>query len=446
VGTVANVNAASTTITMNGDYSITANFVAVHDLTISSTAGGSVTTPGQGTFTRDAGMVVSLVATPASGYRFVNWTGNVGTIANVNAATTTITMNGDYTITANFVRQYNLTTTNTAGGTVTTPGVGTFTYNAATVVNLVATPSSYYDFVNWTGDVGTIANVNAASTTITMNSHCSITANFEEEEPVTFPDPNLEAAIREAIGKATGDIYQSDLEGLTLLDASHRNIVDLTGLEHCTDLIILLLVHNQISDISPLANLTNLTDLSLSSNQISDISPLANLTSLTVLELHYNQISDISPLASLTNLTQLPLDYNQISDISPLASLTKLTYLGLSHNLISDISPLASLTNLANLVLEDNQISDVSPVANLTCLTNLILRYNQISDISPLVNLTSLTYLYLDHNQISDIESLVNNPGLSQGDTIYLYGNPLSDTSIDTYIPQLEARGVTVYY
>jgi hypothetical protein len=27
VGTVANINAASTTITMNGDYSITANFV-----------------------------------------------------------------------------------------------------------------------------------------------------------------------------------------------------------------------------------------------------------------------------------------------------------------------------------------------------------------------------------------------------------------------------------
>ena len=44
-----------------------------------------------------------------------------------------------------------------------------------------------YRFVNWTGDVGTIANVNAASTTITMNGDYSITANFEEEEAVLSP-------------------------------------------------------------------------------------------------------------------------------------------------------------------------------------------------------------------------------------------------------------------
>jgi len=179
VGTIADVHDATTTITMNGDYSITANFVRQYNLTTSSTAGGTATTPGQGTFTYDAGTVVSLVATPTSGYQFVNWTGNVGTIANVNAATTTITMNGDYSITANFIiRQYNLTTSSTAGGTVTTPGVGTRTYDAGTVVSLVATPTSGYRFVNWTGSVGTIANVNAASTTITMNSNYSITANF----------------------------------------------------------------------------------------------------------------------------------------------------------------------------------------------------------------------------------------------------------------------------
>ncbi|MGB5925420.1 MAG: CFI-box-CTERM domain-containing protein, partial [Dehalococcoidia bacterium] len=179
VGTIADVYDATTTITMNGDYAITANFVRQYNLSTSSTAGGTVTTPGQGTFTYDDGTVVSLVATPTSGYRFVNWTGNVGTIADVYDATTTITMNGDYAITANFIiRQYTLTTSSTAGGTVTPPGVGTRTYDAGTVVSLVATPTSGYRFVNWTGSVGTIANVNAASTTITMNSNYSVTANF----------------------------------------------------------------------------------------------------------------------------------------------------------------------------------------------------------------------------------------------------------------------------
>jgi hypothetical protein len=64
------------------------------------------------------------------------------------------------------------------------------------------------------------------------------------DEVVTFPDPNLEAAIREAIGKPTGDIYQSDLDALGDLDASSRGIVDLTGLEHCTNLIGLTISNN----------------------------------------------------------------------------------------------------------------------------------------------------------------------------------------------------------
>ena len=73
-----------------------------YDLIIDSTEGGSVTTPGEGTFTYNATEVVELVATPDADYHFVNWTGDVDDIANVNAATTTITMNDDYTITANF--------------------------------------------------------------------------------------------------------------------------------------------------------------------------------------------------------------------------------------------------------------------------------------------------------------------------------------------------------
>ena len=78
--------------------------VTQYDLTISSTDGGSVTVPGEGTFAFDEGTVVSLVAEAAgTGWLFVNWTGDVGTVANINAASTTITMNGDYSITANFV-------------------------------------------------------------------------------------------------------------------------------------------------------------------------------------------------------------------------------------------------------------------------------------------------------------------------------------------------------
>jgi len=105
----------------------------------------------------------------------------VGTIADVNAALTTITMSGNYSITANFVKQYDLTTSNTEGGSVTEPGGGVFPYDEGTVVNLVAAPDAGYQFANWTGDVSTIADVDDATTTITMNGDYSIVANFEEE-------------------------------------------------------------------------------------------------------------------------------------------------------------------------------------------------------------------------------------------------------------------------
>jgi len=78
-----------------------------YDLTISGTAGGSVAVPGEGVYTYHAGSVVELVGEPEEGYRFVNWSGDVDTIADVNAAATNITMQGNYTITANFKRPVN---------------------------------------------------------------------------------------------------------------------------------------------------------------------------------------------------------------------------------------------------------------------------------------------------------------------------------------------------
>jgi hypothetical protein len=204
VGTIDDVYAAETTITMNGDYAITAEFVKQYGLTISSTEGGSVTEPGEGVFTYDEGTVVDLVATPGEGYRFVDWTGDVGTIADVYDASTTITMNGDYSISANFVKQYDLTISSTEGGSVTEPGEGVFTYDEGTVVDLVAEPEEGYRFDAWTGDVGTIADVYAAATTIAMNGDYSITPNFEEiPPPPVYPTATTQAATGVTTNSAT---------------------------------------------------------------------------------------------------------------------------------------------------------------------------------------------------------------------------------------------------
>jgi hypothetical protein len=77
-----------------------------YTLTITSTPGGSVIGPGEGTFNYDYGRVIWLIVWPdlAGCYEFVNWIGDVGTIADIEAMETTITMHGSYVITANFTR------------------------------------------------------------------------------------------------------------------------------------------------------------------------------------------------------------------------------------------------------------------------------------------------------------------------------------------------------
>lgn len=75
-----------------------------YTLTITSSTGGSVATPGEGTFTCAEGKVVNILAEPEAGYQFVNWTGDVSTIANAESASTAITTDDSYSIRANFLQ------------------------------------------------------------------------------------------------------------------------------------------------------------------------------------------------------------------------------------------------------------------------------------------------------------------------------------------------------
>ena len=225
---------------------------------------------------------------------------------------------------------------------------------------------------------------------------------------VVFPDANLDAAVRQAIDKPSGTIHQSDLDDLAVLGAESSGISDISGLEFCTDLILLDLWDNNISDITALSNLTNLLILALEDNRISDITPLADLTNLMWLLVGGNQISDVSSLGNMTGLQLLFLDDNMIENIAPLSKLTSLEYLVLSDNWINDISPLGNLTGVALLLLDDNMIENIAPLSNLTGLSGLFLGNNWISDISPLGNLTGMMLLSLNYNLITDIEPLSN--------------------------------------
>ena len=68
---------------------------------------------------------------------------------------------------------------------------------------------------------------------------------------VNIPDANLRAVIRDALGKSrSAPITSTDMASLTTLDASNRNIHDLTGLEFATNLTALNLKNNRLSSLS----------------------------------------------------------------------------------------------------------------------------------------------------------------------------------------------------
>ena len=172
-----------TTITIDGDKTVTANFVEQFTLTMAVT--GSGTTSPSGSVTVLNGTGVAINATPDSGWHFVNWTtADMIEIDDPAAALTVVTVDQNKTVTAHFaINEYNLTINSTIGGNVTTPGEGPFgPYDHGTVVNLTATPDPDYAFLEWTGDNGTIANITSSNTNVTMYGNYSIWAIFGPHE------------------------------------------------------------------------------------------------------------------------------------------------------------------------------------------------------------------------------------------------------------------------
>ncbi|MGD8903017.1 MAG: choice-of-anchor Q domain-containing protein, partial [Anaerolineae bacterium] len=141
-------------------------------------AGGGTTTPSVGVYTYDQNSVVSITAMPAEGYEFNYWSpadppGDP--IANFTQASTTVTMDADYTVTAHFAPIVHTLTINTVGsGTVTKNPDIDGPYNYGTEVVLNAIPDSGWVFDGWSGDLSGLNN----PTSIIMDADKSITATF----------------------------------------------------------------------------------------------------------------------------------------------------------------------------------------------------------------------------------------------------------------------------
>ena len=156
------------TVNMNAAKNIVANFVKTYTLTEQVNPVGSGTVAPCGC-AYDANSSLTLTATPASGYRFDHWSGDVSG----NVSTVNITLDGDKTVTANFVKTsvLNVSVSPNNGGSVT-PSGGTF--DAGTAITLTASPATGFHFDHWSGDV----SGNTTSISITMTGDKSVTAVF----------------------------------------------------------------------------------------------------------------------------------------------------------------------------------------------------------------------------------------------------------------------------
>ena len=159
-------------VLVDSDKNITGNFT-LNSYTISTSSdpvsGGNAIGGG----TVDHGDLVNLVATSATGYKFVNWTeSDVQVSADSNYS---FSADSDRNLVANFILKTYTISTNSdpvAGGN--TSGGGTV--NHGDLVNLVATSATGYKFVNWTeSDVQVSADSNYS---FTADASRNLVANF----------------------------------------------------------------------------------------------------------------------------------------------------------------------------------------------------------------------------------------------------------------------------
>ena len=181
---VASASSASTTVTMSGPESVTANFVVNNvGVTINTSPSGLAVSVDGGAPQASPVPVTWQVGTPhtiattspqtlsaGTQYTFASWSDSGALSHSVTASAGTTSYN------ASFNTSYLLTTAVSPGGAGTVSPVSGSYYPAGTPVPLVATAATGYKFANWTGSP--VASANSASTNVTMSGPETVTANF----------------------------------------------------------------------------------------------------------------------------------------------------------------------------------------------------------------------------------------------------------------------------
>jgi hypothetical protein len=149
--------------------------------TQSSPAAGG-TTSGGGSYS--SGATATVVATPASGYSFTNWTEN-GTVVSTTASYS-FAATANRTLVANFAAvqttMYTVGTQSSPAAGGTTSGGGTFA--SGTTVTVMATAATGYSFASWTEN-GTVVSTTPGYSFV-ASAHRTLVAVFTAAAPSSY--------------------------------------------------------------------------------------------------------------------------------------------------------------------------------------------------------------------------------------------------------------------
>jgi len=191
-----------TVITMSGDRSVTAVFLPLHALTVSvspSNSGSVTADPDTSPYLE--GSQVVLTATPAAGWRFDRWEGDVTDTTNP----LTVTMDNEKTVQAVFIKTWTLTTAPVGSGQIVIDGTGGTpdgTYDTGQDLNLRAIPAAGWRFDRW--EVGAVTDT-SNPLTVTMDADKTVQAVFIKTWTLTtISNPHSQIVINGTTNQPDG--------------------------------------------------------------------------------------------------------------------------------------------------------------------------------------------------------------------------------------------------
>ena len=217
-----------------------------------------------------------------------------------------------------------------------------------------------------------------------------------------FPDVKFRNYVKANYdSNGNGYLSNSELDGVDRIDISGKSISSIKGIEHFSNLNILICSNNNISSVD-LSKNKNLVSVNFNYNKLTTLN-LSNFSLLGGVECYNNNLTSIN-VSNSPKLYHLFCGHNKLKSIDVTGN-TSLGMLDCRDNQLTSLN-VTKNTNLSDLNCQDNNLTTLN-VNNNTKLTDLWCCNNKLTSLN-LKNNTKLKRLNCSDNLIKSL-NLSNN-------------------------------------